>query len=322
MEFKEIDIKEIENIKIGNYTDSKNGTGTTVFIAEQGAPTGCDVRGGGPASRETTLLLPGSASQGIHALVLGGGSAYGLDAAGGVMKFLEEKNIGFPVEKGVVPLVVQSDIFDLSVGSFNVRPDQNYGYKACENAFKENYCDGNFGGGTGATCGKMKGMEFCTKTGIGSYAVKIGEIKIGAVVIVNALGNIYDHNGKCIAGMLNEDKNNFESIEDYMYTNYSKKYENNFTGNTTIGVILTNAEFDKNRLSKIAAMTHNGYARSIRPVHTSGDGDTIYAMSLGNVKADHDLIGTLSAEVMSRAIENAVFNASSAYGIMASEDIL
>lgn len=322
MKLKEISIKDIENVKIGNETDAANGTGCTVFLFEKGCPCGVDVRGGGPASRETTLLLPTSAAQVIHAVVLGGGSAYGLDASGGVMKFLEEKNIGFPVGNGVVPLVVQSDIFDLTCGSFNVRPDQKYGYNACVNAYKDNYQDGNFGGGTGATCGKFTGMNFCTKTGIGSYAVECGKLKVGAVVIVNALGNVYDHEGKCIAGLLNKNKNGFEDSEKLMYENASKVTENKFTGNTTIAIILTNALFDKNRLTKIASMAQNGMARSIRPVHTSADGDTVYAASTGNVKADQDAVGTLAADVLSRAIEKAVHTAQSAYGFKSSKDIM
>lgn len=322
MELKEISIKDIENVKIGNETDSANGTGCTVFLFEKGCPCGVDVRGGGPASRETTLLLPTSAAQVIHAVVLGGGSAYGLDASGGVMKFLEEKNIGFPVGNGVVPLVVQSDIFDLTCGSFNVRPDQKYGYNACVNAYEDNYQDGNFGGGTGATCGKFTGMNFCTKTGIGSYAVECGKLKVGAVVIVNALGNVYDHEGKCIAGLLNKNKNGFEDSEKLMYENASKVTENKFTGNTTIAIILTNALFDKSRLTKIASMAQNGMARSIRPVHTSADGDTVYAASTGNVKADQDAVGTLAADVLSRAIEKAVHTAQSAYGFKSSKDIM
>lgn len=322
MELKEISIKDIENVKIGNETDAANGTGCTVFLFEKGCPCGVDVRGGGPASRETTLLLPTSAAQVIHAVVLGGGSAYGLDASGGVMKFLEEKNIGFPVGNGVVPLVVQSDIFDLTCGSFNVRPDQKYGYNACVNAYKDNYQDGNFGGGTGATCGKFIGMDFCTKTGIGSYAVQCGDLKVGAVVIVNALGNVYDHEGKCIAGLLNKNKNGFENSEKLMYENASKVTENKFTGNTTIAIILTNALFDKSRLTKIASMAQNGMARSIRPVHTSADGDTVYAASTGNIKADQDAVGTLAADVLSRAIEKAVHAAQSAYGFKSSKDIM
>ncbi len=321
MEFDEISINDVCGVKIGNETDFANGTGCTVIVSETGMGAGVAVRGGGPASRETTLLLPSSACEKIHALVLGGGSAYGLDAAGGVMKFLEERNVGYPVGKGVVPLVVQSDIFDLTCGSFDARPDWKSGYNACLNAYDGNYSDGCFGGGTGATVGKMKGMDFCTKTGIGSFALKLGDFRIGAVVVLNALGNVYDESGKCIAGMLNDSKDGFESVEDMMYENHEKVFDNKFTGNTTIGAVIMNASFSKSNLSKIASMAHNGFARAIRPLNTSADGDTVYALCDGSVKADVDMAGTLSAEVMRRAIENAVYGASSGYGIRCARDI-
>lgn len=319
--FREISIKDFENIKVGNATDCVNGTGVTVLICEKGAPCGVDVRGGGPASRETTLLLPASYSQVIHALVLGGGSAYGLDAAGGVMKFLEEKKIGYEIAGGYVPLVVQSDIFDLTCGYFHVRPDQAMGYAACVGAYENNYQDGNYGCGTGATVGKYKGMEFCTKSGIGSYAIKCGDLKIGAVVCVNAVGNVFDENGKCIAGMINDSATAFQSPEEILFGKLDGKKENGMAGNTTIGAVLTNAKFDKSRLSKIASMSQNAYAKSIWPVHTSGDGDTIYALSLGEVEANIDLVGILAQEVMERAIRNAIYSSKSEFGIKCAGDL-
>lgn len=189
---REISIKEIENIKIGNAEHKEAGTGCTVIICESGAPTGLDVRGGGPASRDTELLKPVSAAQSIHAVLLSGGSAFGLDAAGGVMQYLEERDVGFDVGITKVPLVCQSCLFDLGVGNFKVRPDKKMGYEACLNAEKGNYKDGNVGAGTGATVGKLHGADDCMKSGIGSYAVQIGELKVGAIVAVNALGDIYD----------------------------------------------------------------------------------------------------------------------------------
>ena len=202
---KEISIKEIEGIRIGNAEDTVNATGCTVIISESGAPAGVDVRGGGPASRELHLLSANASAEQIHAILLGGGSAYGLQAATGVMNYLEKKGIGYPVGAGVVPLVVQSDIFDLGCGSFSVRPDAELAWKACEGAYEDNYQDGCYGAGTGATVGKMKGMDWCTKTGLGSYAIQVGDIQIGAIVCLNALGNVYDREGTCIAGMRCED---------------------------------------------------------------------------------------------------------------------
>ena len=237
------------------------------------------------------------------------------------MQFLEEKGIGFDVGVTKVPLVCQSDIFDLTVADAPVRPNKEMGYEACKCAYADNYQDGNFGVGTGATVGKFRGMDYCMKSGIGSYAVQIGELKVGAIVAVNALGDIYDHHtGKIVAGMLNEERSEFADTAQLLYHSY-EVHENKFVGNTTIGAIITNASFDKSQLCKIAGMTHNGYARSIRPVQTSADGDSIYALSVGNIAADCDMVGTLAADVMSEAILAAVKNAESAYGYPAYKDL-
>lgn len=285
---KEISIQEIKGIKIGQSENQAAGTGCTVFLSETGMRAGLDVRGGGPASRESELLNPLAAAQVIHAIVLAGGSAYGLGAADGVMKYLEEKGIGFEVGPSLkVPLVCQSDLFDLTVGDPYIRPDKAMGYDACLRAEENgtgNYRDGNFGAGCGATVGKFAGMDYCMKSGIGSYAVQIGELQVGAVVAVNALGDIYDwKTGQKIAGLLAEDRRTFRSTEELMYAS-TEIVENKFTGNTTIGVIITNGKFEKASLCKIAGMAHDGYARSIRPVHTTADGDSIYAVSVGDVK--------------------------------------
>ena len=318
---KEIKITEIENIRIGSAENKEAGTGCTVIICERGAAAGLDVRGGGPASRESELLKPMAAADVIQAVLLSGGSAFGLDAAGGVMEYLEERGIGFDVGITKVPLVCESCLFDLMVGDFKTRPDKAMGYAACEGAEKNNYQDGNFGVGTGATVGKFRGMDYCMKSGIGSYAVQIGELKVGAIVAVNALGDIYDyHSGRIVAGMLNEERSAFADTAKLLYSSY-EVHDNKFVGNTTIGAIITNARFDKSQLSKIAGMAHNGYARSIRPVHTSADGDSIYALSVGNIAADCDMVGTLAADVMSEAILSAVKNAESAYGYPVCKDL-
>lgn len=321
MDRKEILLTDFENLKIGNSENAEAGTGCTVFIFEQGAAAGLDVRGGGPASEESELLKPMAAAQEIHAIVLAGGSAFGLDAAGGVRKYLEEKGIGFEVGVTRVPLVCQSSLFDLTVGDAFVRPDRAMGYEACRNAEKGNFKNGNYGAGTGATVGKWRGMDFCMKAGIGSYAVQLGELKVGAVVAVNALGDVYDwKNGKKAAGLLSEDRKHFLDSEEELFRT-EEIIENKFTGNTTIGVVFTNARFEKTKLCKIAGMAHDGYARSIRPVHTTADGDSIYAVSLGNVEADLDLVGTLSARVISEAILRAVESAESAYGYPCAKEI-
>lgn len=322
---KEISIQEIKGIKIGQSENQAAGTGCTVFLSETGMRAGLDVRGGGPASRESELLNPLAAAQVIHAIVLAGGSAYGLGAADGVMKYLEEKGIGFEVGPSLkVPLVCQSDLFDLTVGDPYIRPDKAMGYDACLRAEENgtgNYRDGNFGAGCGATVGKFAGMDYCMKSGIGSYAVQIGELQVGAVAAVNALGDIYDwKTGQKIAGLLAEDRKTFRSTEELMYAS-TEIVENKFTGNTTIGVIITNGKFEKASLCKIAGMAHDGYARSIRPVHTTADGDSIYAVSVGDVEADQDLTGVLAAEVMSEAIIRAVMSAEGAYGYPGVRDL-
>ena len=319
---KEIPITDIGNIRIGQTENRAGGTGCTVLISENGMSAGIDIRGGGPASRETPLLSPLASAQTIHAVVFGGGSAFGLDAAGGVMEYLEQHGYGFDVGVTRVPLVVQSDIFDLTVGDMSVRPGRDMGYEAARTAFEEpDYRDGNYGAGCGATVGKMLGMEYCMKTGIGSYAVQVGELQIGAVIVLNSLGDVFDRRtGRKIAGLLAEDKKSFRSTLEVM-SGSTDIVENKFVGNTTIGAVITNAAFDKAQLCKIAAMAQNGLARCVSPVHTSADGDSIYALSVGSVRADMDLVGTLAAEVVSGAIEKAVYSAESAYGFPSAESL-
>jgi L-aminopeptidase/D-esterase-like protein len=318
----EIPVTDVGHVLIGQNENVEAATGCTVFIAPEGMRAGLDVRGGGPASRENQLLNPLMAARQLHAIVLAGGSAYGLGAANGVMQYLEEHGIGYDTGYALVPIVAQSDIYDLSVGDASVRPDAAMGYEAARLAMEApNYQDGNYGVGCGATVGKFGGMDYCMKSGIGSFAIQIGELKIGAVVVVNALGDVYDwRTGTQIAGMLNEDKTGLRSTSEYMRGSYAV-IENKFTGNTTISVVFTNACFDKAQLCKIAGMAHDGYARSINPVHTTADGDSIYAASVGEIEADQDLVGMLAAEVVSEAITRAVNSADGAYGYPAASDI-
>lgn len=312
---KEISITDFEHLQIGQAENAAAGTGCTVLLfGAEGAPAGLDVRGGGPASRESELLKPMAAAQVIHAILLSGGSAFGLDAAGGVMRYLEERGIGFDVGVTKVPLVCQSCLFDLTVADAHTRPDAAMAYRACQNAETGNYRDGNFGAGTGATVGKLQGMARCMKSGIGSYAVQVGALKVGALVAVNALGDIYDpHTGRKVAGLLDETGRAFADSEAAALQSIDI-VEKKFVGNTTLGVLLTNARFTKTQLCKMAGMVHDGYARAIRPVHTTADGDSIYAVSLGDVAADQDVVGTLGANVMAEAILRAVRAAESAYG--------
>ena len=319
---KEIPITSFSGIRIGQAENAETGTGCTVIVAPEGMRAGLDIRGGGPASRESQLLDPLTTAHEIHAVVLSGGSAFGLGVADGVMKCLEERGIGYEVSVTKVPLVVQSDIFDLAVGDPFTRPGPDMGYEAAARALDDpNYMDGNHGAGCGATVGKLMGMGSCMKTGIGSYAMELGDLRVGAVVALNALGDVFDdETGEKIAGLRSEDGKGFrDSVECMMAS--TRAMENRFAGNTTVGVVITNAAFTKDRLCKIAGMAHNGLARSIEPVHTSADGDSIYAVSLGDVKANMDLVGTLAARVVSKAITRAVMSAESAYGYPAHRDM-
>lgn len=319
---REISINEFAPIRIGQMENASAGTGCTVFLCETGMRAGLDVRGGGPASRESQLLNPLTAERDIHAIVLAGGSAFGLGAAGGVMEYLEERGIGYDVGVTKVPLVVQSDLFDLTVGNPLVRPDVTMGYAAARQAVEApNYRDGNYGAGCGATVGKLEGMGTCMKSGMGSYAVQLGELKIGAVVALNALGDVFDwKTGKQVAGLLTEDRAAMRSTSELLASRITA-VENRFVENTTLSVILTNAQFGKAALCKIAGMGHDGFARSIRPVHTSYDGDSIYAVSCGMVQADQEVVGTMAAEAISEAILRAVQAAESAYGFPSAREL-
>ena len=312
---RRIPVTDLAPLRIGQTENRAAGTGLTVFLCPDGMRAGLDVRGGGPASRESGLLDPLTAAETIHAVVLGGGSAFGLDAAGGVMQFLEERGIGFDVGVTKVPLVAQSDLFDLTVGDSFIRPNAAMGREAARLALEApNYRDGNFGAGCGATVGKIRGMERCMKSGIGSCALEIGGLKVGAVVAVNALGDVFDpETGRQIAGLRSEDGMHLASTSEVLRESVPP-VENRFTSNTTLGVVITNAYFEKTALCKIAGMAHDGFARTIRPVHTSADGDSIYALSVGELEADRDLVGTLAAEVTAKAVVRTVMSAESAYG--------
>lgn len=313
---KEIGIMEVGGFRVGHAQDEAGGTGCTVILCDAMSPAGLDVRGGGPASRESQILNPLMNAEGVNAVLLSGGSAFGLDAAGGVQKYLEERNIGFDVGVTKVPLVSQSCLFDLGVASKDVRPDGAMAYRACENASRETPAEGNVGAGTGCTIGKYRGLQRAMKSGFGTYAVQAGPIKVGAMVAVNAFGDVYDTDGKMLAGLLNAEKTGLSCTLDELFSDLDQI---TFTGNTTLGVVVTNVKFPKHQLSKIAGMTHNGYARAIRPVHTTGDGDSIYALSVGQMPGDVNVVGTMAAHAMERAIIHAVKHAKSAYGILGLE---
>lgn len=307
---KEISIKEIEGVSIGHAQDEIAKTGVSVLYFKNGAQAGCDISGGGPASRETPLTHPLTEDNPLNAVVLSGGSAYGLAAGDGGMRCLEENGVGFNTGYALVPLVCQSCIYDLAYGRSDRRPDAAMGYEACKKAME--FCDdamGNIGAGTGAGVGKILGMKQAMKSGLGIYAIQTGGLKIAAVVVVNAFGDIFNpQNGQKVAGLLDSSRQAFIDFEQE-FLNMVTTPQNLFHTNTTIGCIITNGKFDKAKLNKIASMTRNAYARCIDPVGTMADGDSIYACSVGQVESDVNLAGTLSAKVMQRAILNAVESA-------------
>ena len=317
---KEIGIMEVGGFRVGHAQNREAATGCTVLLCDRMSPAGLDVRGGGPASRESQILNPLMAAEGINAVLLSGGSAFGLDAAGGVQRYLEERDIGFDVGFAKVPLVSESCLFDLGVGSKDVRPDAAMAYAACENASYAPPAEGNEGAGTGCTVGKYKGAARAMKSGFGTFAVEAGNVRVGALVAVNALGDICGPDGRPVAGLLTADGKGLSSTVEELMDDVSHA-ANLFSGNTTLGIVVTNCVFRKPKLCKIAGMTHNGYARAIRPVHTTADGDSIYALSVGDVPGDVNLVGTMAAYAMERAIVRAAAAAESAYGFKACRDL-
>ncbi len=303
--YEKININEMDGFRIGNSSDFVAKTGVTVIVFDKKATVGVDVSGGGPASRETHLCDPTTADNPVNAIVLSGGSAFGLAAADGVMRYLEENGLGYDTGFAKVPLVCASCIYDLNYGHANTRPDSLMGYKACKDAEINFPKSGDVGAGTGATVGKILGMERASNSGLGIFAVRLGKLEMAAVVAVNALGDIFDPStGEEIAGLRSEDGKGFAETKNELYK-IAKKTDL-FSGNTTIGAVITNGNFSKAEMNKIASMTRNAYARCINPVGTLADGDTIYAASVGGADADVNVAGTLAAEVMERAIVDAV----------------
>ena len=315
-------ITDVPGIKVGNAQNTDAGTGCTVIICEKGAVAGADVRGGGPGTREIAALDPVNLVSKAQAVYLGGGSAFGLDGAAGVMQYLEENGLGFDIGIGVVPIVPGAVLFDLLVGEYNVRPDKKMGYKACINATDSNTDQDNIGAGTGAAVGRIKGPGYFMKGGLGTASKKVGDLIVGAIVAVNCFGDIIDpKTGKIIAGVLNDKKDHTAGTMKIISSDNTKSH-NSFSSNTTIGCIAVNADFSKVESTKVAMMAHDGFARAINPIHTMSDGDTIFCLATGGVKSDATTVGAIAADVMAEAIVNAVKNAETAYGISGYNDII
>jgi L-aminopeptidase/D-esterase-like protein len=311
----------MKGFSIGHAQDEVHATGCTVILPDKKAVCGVDVRGGGPASRETQLLNPLMSNDGIHGLLLSGGSAYGLDAARGVMTYLERQKKGVKVGDAIVPIVVGSCIFDLGCVDGSVRPDAAMGYKACLDAKNNTERNGNVGAGMGATVGKIMGAGRSMKSGLGCYAVQVGSLQVGAVVVVNAIGDVYELDSrKELAGLLTADRS--AMMESEREAVKLLQLASQFSLNTTIGAIITNAGLDKAEMNKVAAMASNGIARTIRPVNTSMDGDSIYAMSVGKVKSCADVVGTLAAHVLGKAVNRAVLETDEIYGYKSAKSFL
>lgn len=314
-------LTDVKGIKLGHAEDKLALTGTSVILCEEGFTAGVDVRGAGPGTRETDLLRSENLVQKVHAVFLTGGSAFGLDVGGGIMKFLEEKNVGFDVGVGVVPIVPGAVLFDLAVGNSKVRPDFKMGYTAAKNAREKDESMGNLGAGSGASVGKILGNDFAMKSGIGQSSVKVGELIVSSIVALNALGDIFDYeDGKRIAGVY--DRKNKKFLDTCaLYEKRLKDYNQFSPANTTISLVATNAKLTKANCNKISQMAHDGYARSINPVHTMNDGDTIFTLASGEVAADINLVGILAAKTISRSIANAIYSAEDSGGLVSYKSI-
>lgn len=379
--FGRVDITDIKGFKLGNAENTDAATGCTVIIAEKGATAGVDVRGGGPATRETDLLRSENTIDKIHAVVISGGSAYGLEAGSGVMRELENMKIGHRVSNCIVPIVCQASLFDLNVGQPDVRPDRTMGVKAVHNAFcGGEFHHGNYGAGTGASVGKFYGMNRAMKTGLGTFACSDGEIEVGAITAVNAFADVYDGRNHVIAGLLSADGKRIDgtirplkncvaaessyNMKSKMEPFFNKRREEEeleepetteevrvepapaetvepaepeetsavnkepedmgygITFNTTISCLITNAKLTKAQCNKLASILHDGYARAIKPVHSTMDGDTIFVMTTGEKDVNFDAFAALATDIVQYSVIDGAISAESAYGLPAAREFL
>jgi L-aminopeptidase/D-esterase-like protein len=317
-------ITDVRGIKVGHFTDTRRPTGCTVVMYEAGAVAGVDVRGSAPGTRETDLLRPTNLVDRVNAIVLSGGSAFGLDAASGVMRYLEEHGAGYQTAAGRVPIVPAAILYDLTVGNGKIRPTAESGYEACRNAGTGIVAEGSVGAGAGATIGKLNGGR-PMKGGIGTSSITLPNgLVVAAIVAVNCTGDVIDpHTGKIIAGARTPDASGFLDITGTIRSGRGVAAGGGQGESTTIGVVATNAKFDKTQMTKIAEMAHDGLARAINPAHTPFDGDTLFAMTTGTstVAANLGAIGALAAEVVSEAILRGVRKATPVTGYVSYRDI-
>ena len=301
-------LTDVRGLRVGHFTDTRRPTGCTVILTPEGAVAGVDVRGAAPGTRETELLSPLNAVEKVHAVMLAGGSAFGLDAAGGVMRWLDERGFGVRVGPARVPIVPAAILFDLWVGDAKIRPDAASGYAACDAATTEPVIEGNVGAGTGAAVGKLFGINRAMRGGIGSASITVGGLTVGALVAVNAIGDVVDPaTGAPVAGARSADGTALLGTMQALRRGDVPAHLQPGTA-TTLGVVATDAVLTKAQANKVAQMAHDGFARSINPVHTMGDGDTIFALATGasGMAGNVTLIGALAADVMAIAVQRAV----------------
>ena len=310
----------VPGIRVGHATDPVGLTGCTVVLCEAGAVGGVDQRGGAPGTRETDLLRPMHLVQKVHGVVLAGGSAFGLAAADGVMRYLAERGVGVKAGPARVPIVPAAILFDLAVGSADARPDAAMGYAACIAASDEAVPQGNIGAGTGCSAGKLLGAGRATKTGIGSAAIELGGgLVVAALIAVNPFGDVVDEAGWIIAGTRPLRGEGYADTL-ILLRGMTGRLALRIAGATVIGVVATNARLDKEQVNKVAQMAQDGLARAIRPAHTLFDGDTLFALATGRVRASVTLVGAYAAEAVAQAIVRAAQAAVAAGGLPASAD--
>jgi L-aminopeptidase/D-esterase-like protein len=315
-------ITDVPGIRVGHATDWEALTGCTVVLCEKGAVGGVDQRGGAPGTRETDLLRPLHLVQEVHAVLLAGGSAFGLAAADGVMHYLEEQGVGFDARVAKVPIVPTAILFDLDLGVSTIRPNATMGYAACQSAADGPVAEGNVGAGTGARAGTILGPKRATKSGLGTASVSLGGgLVVGALVVANPFGDVVDPaTGEILAGARKLRSDEMADTLAVMRSLVGKAVLN-FASSTVIGVVATNAQLTKEEANKVAQMAQDGIARAVRPAHTMFDGDTLFALSTGKKRADVNLIGAYAAEVTACAIVRGVRAAESAGGLPAYRDL-
>lgn len=313
-------ITDVPGIRVGHAQNTETARGVTVILCENAATAGVDVRGGSPGTRETDCLSPVNMVQAPQAIYFSGGSAFGLAGAGGVMKYFRDRGIGFDAWNVKVPIVSGAVIFDLTVGDPLAYPDETMGYQACLNASPD-VPMGNVGAGTGALVGWAAGMDQRMKGGLGTASAVSGDLVVGALVVVNCWGNVRDpKTGELLGGAMNASGDGFldayEEMKKRQSAHPSAQSKKGMTTHTTIGVVATNAILSKPMATRMAMMAHDGFSRAIEPAHTAGEGDSIFALATGEVESDINIVGSMAADAMARAIAKAIRNAGSAYGYL------